>query len=345
MSRQNQGGRVDSQSSINSTGLVSALSAYNSETRVAASEFIKRRLLDEPLTNFLLNNESNRVKDVLGYGSESVTMKKAIVKLPCNKYNENEKMKMGVVTYETYETGYQESIYAYLKMYDQMGSAFEDPAKIRDIVADVMDSVSYTLNKAMVEKIIQRLIYGVGQTNRGNYAGKGDVAFNLGTVSNPISLSAANAFNFMQSMGQVVDVMDNSLDGGRVSYIVSPSVYQAVKSTKTFVSAAESGLAVSSHLMNEDDFNNVLSRYLGKFYPTSALPYMRDDDGKLIQTVIAVKPSSFGVQVNQIKNEVKEDAAIRGDMGVYLLIAYAMRVAIFNPRGISVGIVKLEGVN
>ena len=44
MARQNQGDRLESQSSINTTGLVSALSAYNSDVKIATSELIKRRL-------------------------------------------------------------------------------------------------------------------------------------------------------------------------------------------------------------------------------------------------------------------------------------------------------------
>lgn len=345
MARQNQGDRVDSQSLISTTGLVSALSAYNSDTKVAASEFIKSRLLREPLTNLLLTNGKEDAQKVLGYGSESVTMKKAIVKMPCNNYNENEKLKLGYVTYKSYDTGYQESVYSYLKLYDKMGAAFEDPAKIRDIVADVMDSVTYILNKGLVEKIIYRLVQGVDKATKGTFAGKGDITYNLGTVTDPVSLSRANAYEFMQNLKQVIKVIDNSLDGSDVVFIVSPGVYNAVKSTKSFVNASESGLSISSTLMSDDQFSKMLREYIGNFYVTDALPSKRDEDGKIIQTVLALKTNSFGVQVNQIENEVGSNPLIKGDMGVYLLIAYAMRLAILNPQGISAGIVKLEGVN
>ena len=345
MARQNQGDRLESQSSINTTGLVSALSAYNSDVKIATSELIKRRLSNEPLTDFFLNNGSSEVQATLGYGSESVTIKKPVVKLPCDKYNENEKMKLGYVTYESFETGFQEGIYAYLKLYDELASAFEDPAKIRGIVADVISSVTYILNKSLVNKIISRIIEGASKTNIGNFAGKGDVTYNLGTISDPVSLSPSNAYSFMQNMEQVIKTMDTNLDSNKVSFIVSPGVYKAIKSNKTFVNAAESGLNISSELMSDNEFKRILENQLGKFYPTDALPYTRDDDGKLIQTVIALKPSSFGVQVNQVKNEIREQGVIKGDLGTYLLIAYAMRVAILNQKGISVGIVKLEGVN
>lgn len=345
MARQNQGDRVDSQSLINSTGLVSALSAYNSDTKVAASEFIKSRLLREPLTNLLLTNGKTDVQRVLGYGSESVTMKKAVVKMPCNNYNENEKLKLGYVTYKSYDTGYQEGVYSYLKLYDKMSAAFEDPAKIREIVADVMDSVTYILNKGLVDKIIYRLIKGVDEATKGTFAGKGDVTYNLGTTKAPVSLSPANAYGFIQNLKQVIKVIDESVDNSEIVFIVSPSVYNAIKSTKTFVSAADSGLSVSTTLMSDDQFNDVLGKYIGKFYVTDALPSKRDEDGKLIQTVLALKTNSFGVQVDQVENEVGSNPMIKGDMGVYLLIAYVMRLAILNPQGISAGIVKLEGVN